>query len=118
MRVISSLSAALIATATVSVAQDCSYQASNVLTSSNNLTADLTLTGSCSQYPADNQGALLELKLLVEYQTGKIIYCRSTRYAQLTLFRQSPPCQDLRRWLECLSDTRVSVSATEEPEPF
>ena len=53
------------------VLADCNYQASNVVTGTNSLTADLKLTGSCSQYPDDHQGALVDLKLLVEYQTSE-----------------------------------------------
>ncbi|KAM3483468.1 hypothetical protein MY8738_003153 [Beauveria namnaoensis] len=50
-------------------AHDCNYKASNVATKTNSLTADLKLTGSCPLYPINHQGALLDLKLLVEYQT-------------------------------------------------
>ncbi|KAM3566775.1 hypothetical protein ARSEF4850_000309 [Beauveria asiatica] len=50
-------------------AQDCDYKATNVVTKTNSLTADLKLAGSCPLYPINHQGALLDLKLLVEYQT-------------------------------------------------
>ncbi|KAH8894653.1 glycoside hydrolase, family 31 [Thozetella sp. PMI_491] len=70
------LLAAASLSAGVVLAQDCNYQASNVVTGTNSLTADLKLTGSCSQYPGDNQGALVDLKLLVEYQTDSRLHVK------------------------------------------
>jgi hypothetical protein len=80
---------------------DCDYQASNVVTTSTGLTADLRLTGSCTQYPSDPLGALLDLKLLVEQQSGKPTP-RTTRW-EIFLYiadlggisRQSTTRQDL-----------------------
>ena len=60
---------ALAATPLAASVDDCGgYAASNVATTPNTITADLTLNGEpCNVYGQDLQN----LKLLVEYQTGK-----------------------------------------------
>ncbi len=65
--------------------KDCNYKASNVATKTNSLTADLKLTGSCPLYPINPQGALLDLKLLVEYQTSMLLIVPATYAANAKL---------------------------------
>jgi hypothetical protein len=90
----------------------CDYQASNVVTTSTGLTADLKLTGSCTQYPADGTGgALVDLKLLVEQQTGtdfwKLPSLKSSNNQML--YRQSFTRQGLRCRTQCLSSSGVRL---------
>jgi alpha-glucosidase len=60
----------------ITVAQDArvscpGYNISNIVQTSSTITADLTLAGNpCNVYSDD----LIDLKLLVEYQTGMIQY--------------------------------------------
>ena len=51
--------------------EDCpGYVATNVVTTDNSITADLTLNGqACNVYGED----IADLRLLVEYQSGKLL---------------------------------------------
>jgi alpha-glucosidase len=70
------------------------YTASNVVENESTLTADLTLSGdACNAYSDD----IKELKLLVEYQTGKCQHLETKLSRSLTSNRRPPTCQDLRR---------------------
>ncbi len=62
-------------TAAAATIEDCGgYTASNIAAAGNTLTADLTLNGQpCNVYGDD----LADLKLLVEYQTGKLFQLSS-----------------------------------------
>jgi alpha-glucosidase len=68
------------------------YTASNVVESDSGLTADLTLSGdACNAYSDD----IKDLKLLVEYQTGKTQLSHFELDCLLILYRRPPARQDL-----------------------
>jgi alpha-glucosidase len=70
------------------------YTATNVVEDESGLTADLTLSGdACNAYSDD----IKDLKLLVEYQTGKYQVFYLCLIYSLTFNRRPPSHQDLRR---------------------
>ena len=68
---LTSLLGSSLLTVTASESECPGYKASNVQKAANSLTADLTLAGKpCDRYGTD----LVNLKLLVEYQTGMALF--------------------------------------------
>jgi alpha-glucosidase len=71
------------------------YAASNVVKTDSSLTADLTLAGAaCNVYSDD----IKDLKLVVEYQTSKCSFMRTTkllRVMKLMVHRRASSRQDL-----------------------
>jgi alpha-glucosidase len=68
------------------------YTVSNVVENESTLTADLTLAGdACNAYSED----VKDLKLLVEYQTGKLHHLYLELACLLTSSRRAPSRQDL-----------------------
>lgn len=101
--------ALLFAAAKAALVDDCpGYQASNIVNTDHGLTADLKLAGdACDLYGDD----LTDLKLLVEYQTGKLSDYSTHYSANTVAIRLTPARYHIRRRGAGLSNPRVFYSA-------
>lgn len=86
------LAGAVLAQASTPASQCPGYRATNVLQGDSYLVADLVLIGNCSAYGRD----ISNLRLLVEYQTGKLASITFTPSTSMTDWsaRHSPACPD------------------------